>query len=198
MRRGNIRIIGRLVVCLAVMLMVSGCSSGDGESEQVKPAVKKVQKKKKGMTAAAYNDWLVNQIDAVAECSAKLNRALQKKDHTLVREALENYKEQITQSADNVAQMEGFRGEEEFRNASLDYLEFHENLANNEFDRLITMLIQELDGTYEMDDDEWAEWEADMKALEEKENEQDDKLNEVQQAFAKKHNLLLIRQSRRF
>ncbi len=70
---------------------------------------------------------------------------------------LENYKEQITQSADNVSQMEGFRGNDEFRDASLDYLEFHENLASNEFDRLIGDLIQELDGTYKMTEEEWAE-----------------------------------------
>jgi hypothetical protein len=198
MKCGRFGIFRGLVVCLAALLVIVGCSSGDGEVKKDVTPQKKVEKKKPGMTATAYNDWLVNQIDAVAECSSRLNRALQKKNHALVREELENYKEQITQSADNVSQMEGFRGEEEFRDAALDYLEFHENLANNEFDRLISMLIQELDGTYEMDDDEWKDWEADMKSLEEQEKEQDDLLNTIQKAFAKKHNLMLIRQNRRF
>ena len=137
-------------------------------------------------SATKYNDKLIGQQNLIIEKMLALTDSFKTRNQNEMKEKLKILQIQITQSADAIHQMEGYKGDTNFKNKLLDLVEFYEAMSQEELVEMIDILSKS--------DSEITP--ADIKRLQEMENdirleemELDQTVQKAQKEFAQRYNM---------
>jgi hypothetical protein len=177
------------MMLLISLLMVAFVACSNNGSETTAPAEQQPDTPKQDLStqAARYNDRLVGLQSRVSKKMRAFNLSLSSRQSEKMRQSLTELQEAITAVADEMADIPGFEGDKSLRNAHLDLIEFMEEICHAEF---VTMVDYITNPEGVGDDTEIDELEKRLKG---EGQELENNLTKVQQEFARKYNLKLIR-----
>jgi len=137
-------------------------------------------------SAIKYNDKLIGEQNLIIEKMLALTDSFNSRNTQLMNEKLKTLQIQITQSADTLSQMEGYKGDTHLRNKLLDLIEFYESMSQEELGEMVKILSKSDTNITQADVNRLKVMENDIRM---EEREFDLAVQKAQKEFAQRYNI---------
>lgn len=137
--------------------------------------------------AIQYNDSIINQQSNVVNKMMELVDTFKRKDHAEMTGKLIELNQTLDQSITAVKAMDGYKGDTSLRDAILELMTFYKEIFSNEYKDMIDIIGSDVPPSAD-DISRLQEIQEDVSS---REKVLDNKLSQVQKAFADKYNIMI-------
>lgn len=139
-------------------------------------------------SAQDYNNYIIDLQSKTIKAILSFADACSTGDATIMRTSYEQFQKQAKESVVELKKLGSFDGNSEFRDKAIDLFSFYEEVANNDYKKMLDLLLKE-----DFNDADQAEIDAIVAKVSEKEAKFDAAFAKAQDEFASKNNMSITK-----